>query len=267
MSSKLLALNNPLQSSLRKSTTTAAFSRAVVREIWNLDFTPQQYPEYRHLFESYFTHIYHDLSMSACSGDSQIPDLTHAQILEVVRSLKTRPWTKLEAARSFGLYTGCNSEDRVARAITLAAGLLVPLNFKCVGSARRGAVMSWEDGDCLSQTVAKGMTTMTKGSGDPNNKCMSCNSGWTFSMSFTARKLEHVTGFRIIWTSNLLDHLLVQDDDEKVKIHIFHHVKVLENHLTFARSVMIEWFSERREITRVLVPSYLPSWYQRLWTR
>jgi len=47
-----------------------------------------------------------------------------------------------------------------------------------------------------------------------------------------------VAGFDIIWTSNLLDHLLVQDEDEKLKVHVFHHVKVLENHLTIKKSVL-----------------------------
>jgi hypothetical protein len=115
---------------------------------------------------------------------------------------------------------------------------LVPLNFKSVGGARRGAVVSWENDDCLAQTVTKGVMMMANGSLASQNSCPSCNSVWTFSKSFNARQLTRLAGFDIIWTSNLLDHLLVQDEDEKLKVHVFHHVKVLENHLTIKKSVL-----------------------------
>ena len=244
MSSKRLVVKDPLQSTLRRTPTTAAFSCLVIREICNHDFTPPQYREYRKLYESYFAHIYQELSTAACSGDSQLPDFTHHQILEAVRNLKSQPWTKLEAARAFCLSTGCTDADRVAKAITLAAGLLVPLNFKSVGGARRGEVVSWEDGDSLSQTLEKRIISMVNESMTSYNGCTFCDSIWTFSKTFNARKLSRVTGFEIIWTSNLLDHLLVQDDDEKVKIHIFHHVKVLENHLTFEKLVIMAELSQ-----------------------
>lgn len=143
MSFNLLAANSPLQSTLRKTPTTAAFLRMVIREIWNQEFTPDQHREYRQLYGSYFAHIYEELCTVACSGDSQIPNLTHCQILEAVQNLKSHSCTKSEAARAFYLSTGCTDEDRVTRAITLAAGLLVPLNFKSAGGARRGELVSW----------------------------------------------------------------------------------------------------------------------------
>lgn len=39
---------------------------------------------------------------------------------------------------------------------------------------------------------------------------------------FTARNLERVAGIRVIWTSNLADHLHLEDDDTSVRI--FYHV-------------------------------------------
>ncbi len=161
MSFNMIEAKDPLQSTLRRTPATAAFSCLVIREIWNHEFTPQQYREYRGLYESYFTHIFDELCMAACSGNSQIPNVTHIQILEVVRNLKSRFCTKEEAARNFSLSTGYTDEDLVTRAITLAAGLLIPLNFKSAGGARRGELVSWEDGDSLCQTLAKGVTTMT----------------------------------------------------------------------------------------------------------
>ena len=244
MSSKILVLTDPLQSTLRRTPTTTTFSRLVIQEIWNHDFAPHQYREYRKLYETYFAHIYQELSTAACSGDSQIPDFTHRQILETVRNLKSQPWTKLEAVQAFYLSTRCTDTDHIARAITIAAGLLVPLNFKSVGGARRGEVVSWEDGDSLSQTLAKRVALLANESMSSYNNCTTCNSIWTFSRTFNASQLTRVTGFEIIWTSNLLDHLLVQDDDEKVKIYIFHHVKILENHLTFEKLVVMAELSQ-----------------------
>jgi hypothetical protein len=249
MASAPLTTQASLRCILRKTPTTSAFSRAVIREIWNHDLTADEYQEYCKLYESYFTHIYQDLSTAACSGDTQIPDFNHEQILEIVRTLKSQPCTKLEAAQFFQRSTGCTDAGRIDRAINLASGFLVPLNFKSVGGARRGAVVSWENDDCLAQTVTKGVMMMANGSLASQNSCASCNSVWAFSKSFNARQLTRLAGFDIIWTSNLLDHLLIQDEDEKLKVHVFHHVKVLENHLTIKKSVL-EGNPKEQNLTR-----------------
>lgn len=43
--------------------------------------------------------------------------------------------------------------------------------------------------------------------------------------TFTARNIERIAGIRIVWTSNLLDHLRMRDDDTSVAI--FHHASFL----------------------------------------
>jgi hypothetical protein len=50
--------------------------------------------------------------------------------------------------------------------------------------------------------------------------------------------MKNVAGFKIVWTSNLLDHLLVLDADEKVKVHIYHQVKLLQHQQELSRSVI-----------------------------
>jgi hypothetical protein len=42
---------------------------------------------------------------------------------------------------------------------------------------------------------------------------------------FTARNLTHIGGMKIKWTSNIVDHLLLSDDDQTV--FIFHHAGFL----------------------------------------
>jgi hypothetical protein len=48
--------------------------------------------------------------------------------------------------------------------------------------------------------------------------------GWMFNV----RNLERVTDLRVIWTSNLADHLRLQDDEMSVRV--FYHASFLELH-------------------------------------
>lgn len=54
---------------------------------------------------------------------------------------------------------------------------------------------------------------------------------------FTARNLEEVVGLRVVWTGNLLDHLLIREEDGTVAI--FHHAAFL--HYQAIRYVFIIW--------------------------
>jgi hypothetical protein len=45
---------------------------------------------------------------------------------------------------------------------------------------------------------------------------------------FTARNIERVADIQVIWTSNLADHLQLEDDDTKVRL--FSHASFLELH-------------------------------------
>jgi hypothetical protein len=238
MSSTPLTTLSPLRCSLRHKQSVQELSLAVFREIWIHDFRIQEYGDHQKDYNSYFSHIYQDLTVAACSGDSQIPDFTHEKILEIVRRLKYQALTKSEAIQSFPT-RGCHDTARVERAVNLAAGLLVPLNFKSAGGARRGAVVLWEAGQTLHQMVEKEMRDLVNITNSFHSTCTSCDSTWNFQTSFNARQLVRIAGFEIIWTSNLLDHLLLQDGDESLKLHIFHQVKILESHLKFSKYVLL----------------------------
>lgn len=45
---------------------------------------------------------------------------------------------------------------------------------------------------------------------------------------FTARNIERLADIQVIWTSNLADHLQLEDDDTKVRL--FSHTSFLELH-------------------------------------
>jgi hypothetical protein len=68
----------------------------------------------------------------------------------------------------------------------------------------------------------------------PPIPCTPCNRsklGLTSPKRFNAKDFEYSAGFEIIWTSDLADHLLVLDMDDQIKVHIFHHLRVLHQHL------------------------------------
>jgi hypothetical protein len=230
---------DPLQCTLRQMSDSKVFSCALVKEIWGDKTGDQEYLQHRQSYESYLQHIYQDLSKAACSGDFQISEFTHKQILSLLFDLKTQSCSKKQATQVFQQSTGCESVSQLERAVNLAAGLLVPLNFKSVGGARRGVVVAWEDDDNLGQTVAKTVAKVLEkeanASTTTQSNCTACHSkahskATRFPRNFSARQLSRIAGFEIIWTSNLMDHLRLQDDEDELKLYIFHQVKILDLH-------------------------------------
>jgi hypothetical protein len=187
-------------------------------------------------YKAYFSHIYQDLAKASCSGDDKFADYTHRQVLDVVDLIKYSDEPREVLARSIS-----GDREQVERAMNLAAGLLIPFNFKGIGGARRGESVVWLQGESLKSLVTQKRASLMNSVNHSNtscSRCMSADSRIRFPKSFTARQLARVTGFRIIWTSNLLDHLLILDDDEKVKVHIYHQVTLLENQEKFPRLVL-----------------------------
>ncbi|KAH7327556.1 hypothetical protein BKA65DRAFT_69054 [Rhexocercosporidium sp. MPI-PUGE-AT-0058] len=260
------AVQDPLNCPLRKGQSTPTFLRAVVRELWDQEILLREYQQNPKFYGSYITHIYRDILVAACRSDFQTPECSHRHIFDLVKRLKCQRWTKLEATGYLQTLSSCSDAAYLERCVDIAAGLLVPLNFQGVGGARRGEIVRWEDNMCLSETVSNWMAVNS--SGVLQNQCTSCSSSWRFCRKFNAYQVTHISGFEIVWTSNLADHLLVQDDDDKVKLHIFHQVKVLENHLAFQSTILSRnLILETMDTLALLVPRTDPKvrrWYKAL---
>ncbi|CAM6000730.1 unnamed protein product [Sphagnum balticum] len=235
MSSIPLTEMKPLQYTLREVPNNPIFFRDLIREIWNEELTAAEYREDKKDYESYIVHIFQELSTIAGGGDSIIRDLTFEHIFELVQKLKSQKWTHGELLADCYPVSGILDKIHTQAAVNLAAGLLVPLNFKSVGGARRGDVVSWQENHTLSDTISKRIQAITSRPCSSPQICTSCNqSGFeNYGKNFNARQIARIAGFEIIWTSNFFDHLLLQDEDDSVKVHIFHQLKVLENHLKF----------------------------------
>lgn len=74
--------------------------------------------------------------------------------------------------------------------------------------------------------------------------------------TFTAAHLEQIGGIRVIWTSNLADHLLLKDDDTKLML--FHQVSALQLHkLSYSSILPKEVVEETLRSISLLIPPIL----------
>ncbi len=123
----LMVTGNPLESPL-KTNSIKIVERVVINTIWDTQWTMLDYVDHKHAYSAYFHHMYQNLCKAACSGNAQIPDYTHEQILQILCLLKKEAKTKMEISALIPLVFG-STPSQAERAINLAAALLVPLNF------------------------------------------------------------------------------------------------------------------------------------------
>lgn len=215
---------SPLDCPLRKISASPVFRRAIIKQIWGISLGPIAYDDQRGIYEAYFKHIYQQLCIAACTTGEEMSLWTHDSILKVSERLM------LESLRTTTLETLTETSDpttQIPESIAkLAASLLLPLNISGVGGARRGAVVDWSASESLESALHTVFSALKQRS--LTSTCASCSAQVVFPRSFNARMLEHIAGFEIVWTSNLLDHLLMVDNDDKRYVYIFHQVNFLE---------------------------------------
>jgi hypothetical protein len=242
MSGIPLRPRNVLNVSLKKTPKDANFKRAAINKIWNIDLNLTDFKDEEEAYSAYFRHTYQDLCNAACTGNSQISSFTHQQVLTIVTELRAGAQSREQVVAKRHILREQCPQAEAERAINLAASLLVPLNFSGVGGARRGETVNWAATDSLELVINSRLAALLSATDaalkSPQSSCTSCNLSLRFPKSFNARQIKYVAGFEIVWTSNLLDHLLVLDADEKVKVHIYHQVKLLRNHQESLRSVI-----------------------------
>lgn len=200
-----------LQHQLTLQLGTPESRLAFVRNIWQR--RNQQSLTTEHLqptnFKAYFG-FYHDQCMAWVREESS-EGKTHRQLIEKaceIRSLNAQQLTTLLL-----------SHDEKGRSwMFLAVRVLTMID---VGGLRRSMKLgqvsrSWTHGslkDFIDSTF-------------PSTKELSDNV--KLERLFTARNIEWIADIQVIWTSNLADHLQLEDDDTKVRI--FSHATFLELH-------------------------------------
>jgi hypothetical protein len=87
-------------------------------------------------------------------------------------------------------------------------------------SLRLSTTIPWPDDCSLASVIAHRLKRRSCSSSRNKTRC---------SKLLKADSLEKIGGFQICPTDNLLDHLLVDDDDDAKKaVYVFYHVSVLQ---------------------------------------
>jgi hypothetical protein len=89
-------------------------------------------------------------------------------------------------------------EDQIACAMILAAGLVVLLNFKSIGSARRGELVDWKDFGILRSILAKKMDIIRNEYMTVSKDYILYNTTWVFPRNFNTSQLMRIAGFEVI---------------------------------------------------------------------
>jgi hypothetical protein len=193
---------------------------AILNKMFDLQLTEANYESLEAGFESYFTHWYEE----QCSDRTgAIAKLSHEDLLQIVELLKdptaTYDLLKETVPRKIPVL---QTDVQVESGLILAARIWT---ISSIGDLKQclsfGSNIAWKSGS-LRNTLDDYYVLPPK-------------SGENFKIPklFNAVNLNRIAGIKICWTSNLLDHLQMTDDERMV--HIFHHVSFLKLHLRAGR--------------------------------
>lgn len=177
-------------------------------------------------YESFFTR-YTLLCKLAVNKDREVEKVTHRHLVEIIALLKDHGSTREEVAATVMLDPVIAHSENLARTLAdLAAGLWLMLSIsKYPGDISYDEPIIWRDHEKLMEEHYE----LNKG---PIDKNFSYHYNSTdlvkLPQAFTAAHLEQIGGIKVIWTSNLADHLLLKDDDTKLML--FHQVSILQLH-------------------------------------
>jgi hypothetical protein len=212
-------------------------------------------------YDAYFIHIYEVLCAAAEDSDDhelRLGDIAHGEVLDIILRLQSDRGSQQEILASLNWQSA-----KGQRMIRLAAALLLPFNFNGIGGWRSGPAVEWNQTESVEDIVSHHLqqllpvqhpSTLVRticNACASHTRCILCNmvvpleaprrvpkldltenSSFKFSRTFSAYKLKYVAGFKIVWTSNILEHLkLVDAESGKTKVFLFHHTKILDHHL------------------------------------
>ena len=179
------------------------------------------------VFESFFTR-YALLCKLAANKDREVENVTHRHLVDIIALLKD---TKAYNSPSQGTREAiirtvmrdpvvAHSKNLAGTLVDLAAGLWLMLSIsKYPGDISYDEPIIWEDEEAL---VPLGLVDKTFFNQYNSTDLVK------LPQSFTAAHLEQIAGIKVIWTSNLADHLLLKDDDTKLML--FHQISILQLH-------------------------------------
>lgn len=207
-----------LNMSVLDATVTNSAKAALERAFW--DYEGAQLDLADISLKCYWNFYQRECAKALHEGGQHIATRTHQDIADCVHMLRSGQQRGVvkDHLRSKLTALHTNEDEILENSIDLAASVLLMMNFCSYSygfSGRRG--LSWDDGSSLKTPLLHFFYDNRTEIGKENAK---------LEKIFTAHNLTRIAGLEVVWTDNMLDHLRLTDDDQRV--HIFHHASFLE---------------------------------------
>ncbi|RBR25180.1 uncharacterized protein FIESC28_02088 [Fusarium coffeatum] len=167
--------------------------------------------------QSFWTYYNKECTRALHNGGRYVALRSHRDVVDCIRKLKSgmlRHDIKEELRKKL-TSPHDNEDEMLDNSIDLAASLLLMMSFSSFAYGFSGrSHLRWSHGSLESFVSAY------FDPGAPQAK-----ENVKMEKIFTARNLCRIAGLDIVWTDNLVDHLRLIDDDQRV--HIFHHASFL----------------------------------------
>jgi hypothetical protein len=192
--------------------------RSIVNNLWDQSYESHDFAQIASRTDSYF--CYYQTQCELVRHGNDCSARSHLDIIKMVQLLQAQTATREDIKSSLRSKLpkpeADDVEDVLNNSVDLALRLWLMVN---VGGFRRilmpGRSLHWTDGYLRNFLISKfSLQKVLK-------------EHVKLEKLFTAYNLARIAGIEIVWTSNLADHLRMQDDDTRVAI--FHHAFFLEN--------------------------------------
>ena len=234
--------------------TSKALRRFIIDEIFHINWVGCHIRGAEN-FDCYFNDWYDDQCEAAVR---QVSVNTHREVLAIIALLQDASASREDIFERIRLTDAISSKEHINGSIELAARLWLTIS---IGSLQQslapGDTISWQD-EPLCKTIDQ-IICPEKVLGDQIR----------LPKIFNAANLERIASIKILWTSNLADHLCLTNDDTELRL--YHQVSFLELHknkylqdslcspavrLTGFRSILHEDFiQETIRTLALLIPS------------
>lgn len=226
MASQIGSLDGSLSSKISLSTR-----QTIIESIFDLRLTAKDFHFKYNAFEAYFS----DWFGEKCEGaENEVGVRKLQEVVDLIVHLRSATnerkciikerFRQSTSTTSTTSYSENNDEENLLEAsLNLAASLYLIISISSLqNSLTPGRIIEWEDDWTLANKVHTTLWPPPQLSEQVK-----------LPKSFTAVNLEKIAGIKILWTSNLADHLSLTCDD--TKLILFHQVSFLELHKSSKR--------------------------------
>jgi hypothetical protein len=194
--------------------------RSIVNSLWDRNYTSLEFAQISPHTDAYFN--YYQRQCELVRHGNRCITQTHQDLIDTIQLLReqlsTREHVKSRLRPKLPMPEPDDADEMLNNSIDLALRVWLMGN---IGIFRRvlmpGRSLHWTEG-CLGDFI---MSIF------PAQKVL--KEHVKLEKLFNAYNLSRIAGIEIVWTSNLADHLRMQDDDTRIAI--FHHAFFLESQL------------------------------------